>query len=119
MTFGVVLIIVADLGPSSWDVLHIGLFYRLGLTIGTWSIIVGVFIVLLSALLLKSFPPVGTFLNMLLVGIFIDMFLLLPFLATPDSSAGKIVMFALGILINCYGMGIYISASWVPVHVIV
>ena len=110
MTFGVVLIIVADLGPSSWDVLHIGLFYRLGLTIGTWSIIVGVFIVLLSALLLKSFPPVGTFLNMLLVGIFIDMFLLLPFLETPDSNAGKIVMFAVGILINCYGMGIYISA---------
>jgi uncharacterized membrane protein YczE len=111
MTFGVVLIIEADLGPSSWDVLHIGLFYRLGLTIGTWSIIVGVFIVIVSAILLKSFPPIGTFLNMLLVGIFIDMFLLLPFLETPDSYAGKIVMFALGILINSYGMGIYISAQ--------
>lgn len=110
MTFGIVLIIVADLGPSSWDVLHIGLYYSFGLTIGTWSIIVGVGIVLLSAILLKSFPPIGTFLNMLLCGIFIDMFLLIPFLQTPDTIVGKIIMFLCGLFINSYGMGLYISA---------
>ncbi len=110
MTFGIVLIIVADLGPSSWDVLHIGLFYSFGLTIGTWSILVGVAIVILSAILLKSFPPIGTFLNMLLVGIFIDIFLLIPFLQTPDSTLGKMVMFLCGLFINSYGMGLYISA---------
>ncbi|WP_338470355.1 YitT family protein [Niallia sp. XMNu-256] len=111
MTFGVVLIIIANIGPSSWDVLHIGLYYRFGLTIGTWSILVGVAIVILSAILLKSFPPIGTFLNMLLVGIFIDMFLLLPFLQTPESYIGKIVMFLCGLIINGYGMGLYISAQ--------
>lgn len=111
MTLGIVLIIVADLGPSSWDVLHIGLYNSFGLTIGTWSIIVGVAIVILSAILLKSFPPIGTFLNMLLVGIFIDLFLLIPFLQTPDSTMGKMVMFLSGLLINSYGMGIYISAQ--------
>jgi len=111
MTFGIVLIIEADLGPASWDVLHMGLYYRFGLTIGSWSIIVGLFIVVLSSILLKSFPPIGTFINMLLCGIFIDMFLLIPFLGTPETYFGKMVMFLVGILINTYGMGIYISAQ--------
>ena len=71
MAFGIVLMIKADLGSAPWDVLHIGLYYHFGLTIGTWSIIIG-FCVLGSALLLsKSLPQIGAFLNMLLVGIFI------------------------------------------------
>ena len=32
------------IGVGSWDVLHIGLTNTLGLTIGTWSIIVGLII---------------------------------------------------------------------------
>lgn len=111
MSLGIVLVIVADLGPASWDVLHIGLFYQFGLTIGTWNVIIGIGIVLLSCLLLKSFPPIGTFINMVLVGLFMDMFLWLPFLQTPDTTVGKIVMFICGLFINCYGMGLYISAQ--------
>jgi uncharacterized membrane protein YczE len=110
MSLGIVLIILADLGPSPWDVLHVGLYYRFGLTIGSWSIIAGFMILTISALLSKSIPQSGAFLNMVLVGLFIDMFLMIPFLQTPSSFTGKILMFAIGLLINCYGMGLYISA---------
>ncbi|AIE60852.1 YczE/YyaS/YitT family protein [Bacillus methanolicus] len=112
MAFGIVLLIKADLGAMPWDVLHVGLYYQLGLTIGSWSIIVGFFILTVSALITKEFPPFGTFLNMLLVGLFIDMYLMLPFLQTPHTLIGKMIMFLSGVIINGYGVGIYISAQF-------
>ncbi len=41
MSFGISLMIKANLGSAPWDVLHIGLYYQFGLSIGTWSIIIG------------------------------------------------------------------------------
>ncbi|MCC3356604.1 YczE/YyaS/YitT family protein [Bacillus sp. REN16] len=111
MSFGIVMIIKADLGASPWDVLHIGLYKQIGLTIGSWSIIVGFFVLFLSTILLKRLPQIGAFLNMISVGIFIDMFMMAPFLVTPESFTGKLIMLFVGLLINGYGMGIYISAK--------
>jgi uncharacterized protein len=111
MSLGIVLLILADLGPSPWDVLHVGLYYQFGLTIGSWNIIAGFFILALSAILSKSIPQFGAFLNMILVGLFIDMYLMIPFLHTPSSVSGQVTMFVVGLIINCYGMGLYISAQ--------
>ncbi|MFC4320896.1 YczE/YyaS/YitT family protein [Litchfieldia salsa] len=110
MSLGIVLTIKADLGASPWDVLHIGLFKQLGLTIGSWSIIVGFLVLFISALVSKRVPQIGAFVNMLTVGIFIDMYMALPFLTIPDSIIGKMMMLTAGIIINGYGMGLYISA---------
>lgn len=111
MSLGIVWLILADIGATPWDVLHVGLFYQFGLTIGSWSIIVGFFVLGISAVLMKERPRFGAFLNMLLLGIFMDFYLMLPFMVTPNSLFGKIVMFILGMLIYSYGMGIYISAQ--------
>lgn len=110
MSFGIVLLIQANLGSAPWDVLNIGLFYRIGLTIGSWTIIVGFFVLFLSSLLSKSMPQIGAFLNMLLVGVFIDLFLWLPFVKTPSTLFGREIMFLLGLIVMAYGMGFYISA---------
>jgi uncharacterized membrane protein YczE len=67
MAFGLDLFITSDLGASPWDVLHVGLFQHFGLTIGSWSIIAGFFILALSATLMREWPKLGAFLNMLLV----------------------------------------------------
>ncbi|PLR78041.1 hypothetical protein CU633_07215 [Bacillus sp. V3-13] len=112
MSLGIVLMIKADLGATPWDVLHVGLFYRVGLTIGSWSIIVGLFILTVAALISKEFPQFGAFLNMLLVGVFIDLYMLLPFLNTPSALIGKGFMLLVGIVLMAYGMGLYISAQF-------
>lgn len=112
MSLGIVLLIKADLGATPWDVLHVGMYYQAGLTIGSWSIIVGIVILSAAAIISKEFPQIGAFLNMVLVGLFIDMFYLLPFLQTPDGLVGKLIMFVIGIIINAYGMGLYISAQF-------
>ncbi|MBE6183689.1 MAG: YitT family protein [Bacillus sp. (in: Bacteria)] len=111
MSFGIDLFIVSNLGATPWDTLHVGLYEHFGLTIGSWSIIVGFFVLGTSALFLKEWPKFGAYLNMILCGVFIDLFLKLPFMVTPDTLTGKIIMFLAGLLINGYGMGIYISAK--------
>ena len=44
---------VKEFGIGPWDVFHYGLFLKLGLTVGTWSIIAGLLIVLTSSVLQK------------------------------------------------------------------
>lgn len=112
MSLGIVLLLRADLGVPPWDVLHVGLFLHFGWTIGSWNIIVGIIILSLSSLLIKELPQIGAFLNMIFIGIFIDLYMLLPFLKTPSFLAGKIFMLLMGIMIIGYGMGFYISASF-------
>ena len=59
---GLGLTVAADLGVSPWDVLHQGLAERLGISIGTASIGVGI-IVLLGWIPLRERPGVGTLMN--------------------------------------------------------
>ncbi|MBU8905527.1 YczE/YyaS/YitT family protein [Desertibacillus haloalkaliphilus] len=107
MSFGIALLIKADLGSAPWDVLHIGLQLQFGLTIGTWTVIAGFFIIVLSTLLTKEWPQAGAFINMVLVGVFVDVFYFI--LETPSSLYGQFLMLFLGIIIIGYGMGLYIA----------
>ncbi|EGL83515.1 protein of unknown function DUF161 [Caldalkalibacillus thermarum TA2.A1] len=109
MSFGIVLMIRADMGNAPWDVFHIGLYYQFGLTIGLWSILVGIAIIALTWLLTRTKPQAGAVINMLLVGVFIDLFLLLPWLKTPGHWGGQLVMLLVGIVVMGYGIGLYIA----------
>jgi len=111
MCFGIVLVIRADLGSAPWDVLNIGLNKQFGLTIGSWSIIVGIVVLSASTILAQAFPKLGAFLNMVLCGVFIDMYMLIPWLKTPGTMLGQLIMLIIGIIFMAYGMAIYISAN--------
>lgn len=107
MSLGIVLMIEADLGVAPWDVLHIGLTKQFGLTVGSWSIIAGFCIIMLTSMLTKEWPQLGAFLNMLLVGIFIDIFRI--FINTPATTLGQYVMLLSGLIVCGYGIGLYIA----------
>lgn len=111
MSFGIVLTIKAGVGCAPWDVLHIGLHRQFGLTIGLWSIIVGVAVLAASSLLMKRLPQLGAFLNMVTVGVLIDLLMMIPQLQTPVSPLERYAMLLAGIAVSGYGMGIYISAG--------
>lgn len=97
------------LGIGPWDVLHVGLFNNFGLSIGLWSITTGLLIVLSTSLYFKRWPPIGTWLNMLLIGLFIDMFLwMLPIVANPIA---EIAFFIAGVAIMGAGIGMYIASN--------
>ncbi|MGG1575944.1 hypothetical protein [Fictibacillus sp. NRS-1165] len=64
MSFGISLMIRTNLGNAPWDVLHIGLYYQFGLSISTWSIIIGFLIIGATSWLTRKRPQAGAFLNM-------------------------------------------------------
>nr|WP_281351673.1 YitT family protein [Alkalicoccus luteus] len=107
MSFGIALMIRAELGSAPWDVLHIGLMNQFGLTVGTWTIIMGFLLLAAASVMLKELPKAGAYANMLLVGIFVDIFLFL--LGTPAMFGAQLIMLAAGIVIMGFGIGLYIS----------
>ena len=110
MSLGVTLTIKGNIvGTSPWDVLHIGLFKQFGLTIGSWSILMGFFIICVTSIYLKSFPKLATLLNMLLTGSFIDLFNWL----LPDAHIFifQLTYFVAGFFVMSIGCGLYIAAS--------
>lgn len=69
---GIGLMLQSGLGVPPWDVLHQGLARRFGLTVGLWSIIVSV-VVLLVWLPLRQPYGMGTLLNAIIIGVIIDL----------------------------------------------
>lgn len=110
MSLGITMSIKGKIiGTSPWDVLHVGLFQNFGLTIGTWSIITGLLIITSTSLVLKEWPKMGTWLNMLLIGLFIDVFNWL--LPATDVYVLQIAYFVVGVLILSFGCGMYIAPN--------
>lgn len=96
-------------GIGPWDVFHYGLFKQFGLTIGSWSIITGFIILAFTSLYTKSLPQLGAFLNMLLLGLFIDFFLYI--LPDPVTLLSQGIVFIVGIVVLGYGIGLYVTSG--------
>jgi uncharacterized membrane protein YczE len=109
--FGIALMVAGDLGLGPWDVLHQGLSNRTGLPIGTVTIVVGALVMLLW-LPLRERPGLGTVLNVLLIGIVLDLTLLV--LDTPERLVLRAAMMLTGPLIFGIGTALYIGAGLGP-----
>jgi uncharacterized membrane protein YczE len=108
---GIALMVEGDLGLGPWDVLHQGLAERLGLPIGSITIAVGAAVMLLW-FPLRERPGLGTVLNVLLIGIVLDLTLLA--LHTPESLVLRAVMMLSGPVLFGVGTGLYIGAGLGP-----
>ena len=102
---------VQHLGIHPWDVLSVGLFDRYGFTIGTWNIVSGMILVILSYLLDKRYIRLGTFINALLVGSFVDLFLWLDFLPHATHTWIDVPIMLIGIVLMGFGGGMYNAAG--------
>lgn len=97
------------LGVGSWDVLHMGLTDTIGLTIGTWSILIGLTILAIDGVIRKAWPKIGTYLDMFLTGILIDVFNYL--LPAVDGFANQLIAFIIGLALLGFGCGMYMVAN--------
>ena len=61
------LLVLAGLGLDPWDVFHQGLARQTSLSIGTWTILVGIAVLVLW-IPLRQRPGIGTISNALLIG---------------------------------------------------
>lgn len=94
-------------GLSSWDVLHYGLQKQLGLTIGLWSIIMGILIVLVTVIFDRRWPKTGVYINMLMIGTFTDIFNYL--LPNITGLMPQIIVYSIGFLVLSFGIAFYIT----------
>jgi len=108
---GIALIIRADLGLAPWDVFHQGVSDRLGVGIGVVMIATGAAVLLLW-IPLRVRPGLGTVLNVVMIGVVVD--LVLPHLPEPDRLLPRAALLAAGIAVLAVGSALYIGAGLGP-----
>jgi len=101
----------SNLGLGPWEVFHQGISIHTGIPIGTVGIFVG-FVVLLGWIPLKERLGVGTFLNVVIIGVVIDLTIWV--MPTPEAEAMKWVALISGLLLNGLASGLYIGAGLGP-----
>lgn len=107
-SFGISLTIeMQHLGVHPWDVLNVALQSSVGLTIGSWNVIIGVLLIGVAYVLDKSYIKIGTFLNAIVTGSFVDFFLWSGILPTATHTWTDILFLLAGIVIMGIGGGIY------------
>lgn len=104
-------ITVQHLGLHPWDVLNVAFYQKFGLTIGTWQIIVSFLLILISYFLDKSYIRIGTFLNAVLVGMFVDFYMWTGILPAPSHTGSDVVTIIVGIIVMGFGGGLYNAAG--------
>jgi len=97
----------ARLGNSPWTVFAQGVANHVGLAIGTATIVISFFVMLLW-IPLAQHPGFGTVMNAFFVGIAIDV--MLPLLPGPGGFAGRLAFVFLGIGFVALGSGLYLTA---------
>ena len=108
---GEALLITANIGVSPWFVLHQGLAFKTGYTIGITTFIVSVAVLLLW-FPLKQKPGIGTILNAILISVVIDLSIfILPY---PKEFMFQLIQVFIGIFIIGIGSGYYLAANLGP-----
>jgi uncharacterized membrane protein YczE len=105
------MLLAAGLGVDPWDVFHQGLARRIGLSVGTWVILVGAAVLALW-IPLRQRPGFGTLSNVIVIGVVVDAFLAL--VDQPHALGGQIALLSGGVLLNGVATGCYIGAGLGP-----
>ena len=107
---GIIISIKANIGYAPWDVFHVGLSGTLGISLGIISIFVGIVIVILVTILGEKLG-LGTVLNVLFIGAFIDIILNLDIIPLGKNITTGIIMLFIGMLTISFGSYFYIKSG--------
>jgi uncharacterized protein len=102
----------ANIGLDPWTALHQGVSAHLGISIGRVTQITGLGLIILSWLFLAVRPGLGTLLNMLIIGPWLDLLREQPWFPTATGPVGGALQFLCGILIMGFATAVYIGARF-------
>lgn len=118
LTLGISLTIQSNLGTSPFDALLVGLSINVGLTVGSWEIIVALILICCNAFLKRQRPEVLGLVTAFITGIGIDMWLfLLHNLITPELWLTKLICFGIGLVVIGLGTAIYLQTNFAPIPI--
>lgn len=116
LTLGIALTIQSTLGTSPFDALLVGLFRTIGLTIGSWEIVVGLIMVLFNAIVQRERPEYLALLTSFITGIGIDFWVfVLRGWVTPDTLVGQSITLVIGMIISGIGIATYLQSNFAPI----
>ena len=118
LTLGIALTIQSNLGTSPFDAVLVGLARSVGLTVGSWEIILAGLIIGCNSFLIRKRPEVLGLVTAIITGIGIDLWLfLLGYLITPELWTSKAVCFFVGLITIGIGTATYLHTNFAPIPV--
>ncbi|GKV68385.1 hypothetical protein NCCP2716_08830 [Sporosarcina sp. NCCP-2716] len=118
LTLGISFTIQSDLGASPFDAVLVGLSINVGLTVGSWEIIIALLLICGNSLLIRQKPKVSGLLTASITGSSIDMWLfLLHNFITPELWYSKVVCFGIGLVVVGFGTAIYLHTNFAPIPI--
>ncbi|MHA6259774.1 YczE/YyaS/YitT family protein [Sporosarcina sp. CAU 1771] len=110
LALGVSMMIIADLGVGPWDAVYVALSEKLGLTVGSWVFIVGILLIIVNSLLAKGIPDFLAIITIIIIGSFVDFWLLIVFAEYQTGSFGKdVIVMSAGVLVLAIGIASYLQ----------
>lgn len=110
MGLGTVLMLKSELGVAAFDALCMGLSENIHFSTGTCCMGLGILIILINSIIEKRIPSFFSFLTSLIVGMCIDLWMKL-IIYIPYTSLWRLFFLIIGMLINTFGIALYISAE--------
>lgn len=110
MTLGIALIIQSQIGASPWDSVSNGLSQLTPLSMGVWTFLTGIFLVLLIAIITKTKPNYLSIIAGLITGVLIDLWL-----DVIASHEVGIIFGLIGIVVFAFGIALYTQTT-LPVN---
>ncbi|MFA5621479.1 MAG: hypothetical protein WC948_02090 [Thermovirgaceae bacterium] len=108
---GIAITMKANLGYAPWDVFHQGISNMIGITIGNASILVGLIICVTVALAGEKLG-LGTILNMILIGFFLDLILALDRIPLMKSFLPGVIMMIVGLFVISIATYFYLGSGF-------
>ncbi|MGE7761340.1 YczE/YyaS/YitT family protein [Peribacillus sp. NPDC097895] len=118
LTLGISLTILSDLGTSPFDALLVGLSIKVGLTVGSWEVILAFMMIFCNSFLKRQRPEFLGLLTAFITGLAIDIWLfILHLLLNPEQWFSKLVCLGIGLIVIGLGTAIYLQTNFAPIPV--
>lgn len=101
----------SSLGVQPFDVLYIGIHQHSFISIGKVSILIGILLLLISYAIGREKLKIGTILDAIFLGTFVDLFLFLDFIVVPEIISLKFIYLLLGTVFISFGAALTISSD--------
>jgi len=106
ISFGIILMLNADIGMNAWSTLALGVSKATSISFGQANQLIGLAILIVMGVF-KIYPGIGTILDLTLIGFLVHIIEQLHVVSTPNELSMQLLMCFVGLVLFCYGLLIY------------
>ncbi|MER3116553.1 YczE/YyaS/YitT family protein [Bacillus subtilis] len=113
LSLGISLTIQSGLGTSPFDALLVGLSKEIGLTVGSWEVLISVILLICNAILTRKKPILLGLITAFITGIGIDLWLfVVKNTLYLNALLSKLICFGIGLVLIGLGTAIYLQTKF-------